>query len=439
VNIENHQVGSAEAGILARAFLLLAACAASCTPAAIAAPADSCAVLPFSNGTAKHGAAANSTPANADWLGVSISETLRDALELRGLVTLNRGDLQEAYRRLGLSERSPLTQASVMKIGETLDAEQVIYGDFEVQPAPKGAPGDSRGSLKISARVMDRRHLRQSAEFAETGAIEDLTTIEAHLAWQALALLAPTLAPPEPEFRSLGSPIRLDAEENYIRGLMATAPEQREKFFLQAARLDARFAHPEYELGQIHYQRKEYRQAADWLQKIGPDEVESHPAAFLLGLALFQSGDYAGAQKALQPIAAAVPLSEVYNNLAAAESRRNLPQAIDDFRKALDGDSNDPVYLFNLGYALWKKGDFTGAAENFRDALERDPDDAMATLLLGRCLKKQGLRAGDAADARLQGLERLKTTYQERAYRQLKNLLAVPPNPEPPAPAHRTE
>jgi hypothetical protein len=63
----------------------------------------------------------------------------------------------------------------------------------------------------------------------------------------------------------------------------------------------------------------------------------------------------------------------------------------------------------------------------------------MATLLLGRCLKKQGLRAGDAADARLQGLERLKTTYQERAYRQLKNLLAVPPNPEPPAPAHRTE
>jgi tetratricopeptide (TPR) repeat protein len=413
--------------------LLLVVCAgliASVAPA-FASPTDSCAVLPFANAATKHGGA---TANNADWLGVSIAETLRDALELRGLVTLGRDDLQEAYRRLGLSQRSPLTQASVLKIGETLDSEQVIYGNFEVQLAPAGAAGDSHGSLKISARILDRRRLRQSAEFAETGAIEDLTTIEAHLAWRALVLLAPNLAPPESEFRSLRPPIRLDAEENYIRGLMAASPEQREKFFLQAARLDARFVHPEYELGQIHYQRKEYRQAAEWLEKIGPDEVESHQAAFLLGLAQFESGDYAGAQKALQPIAAAVPLSEVYNNLAAAESRRNLPQAIDDFRKALDGDSSDPLYLFNLGYALWKKGDFAGAAERFRAELERDPDDAMGTLLLGRCLKKQGFRAGDSGDARLLGLERLKTTYQERAYRQLKSLLAVPTTPDAPAP-----
>jgi tetratricopeptide (TPR) repeat protein len=403
---------------------------------ALAAPADSCAVLPFANMASKHGApTASPAASNSDWLGVSISETLRDALELRGLVTLSRNDLEEAYRRLGLSLRSPLTQASIMKIGEALDAEQVIYGDFELRPAPAGAPGDSHGSLKISARILDRRHLRQSAEFSETGAIEDLTTIEAHLAWRALLLVAPSLAPQESEFLSLRSPIRLDAEEYYIRGLMAASPEQREKFFLQAARLDARFAHPEFELGQIHYQRKEYRQAADWLQKIGPDEIESHQAAFLLGLALFQSADYAGAQKAFQTIAGAVPLGEVYNDLAAAESRRNLPQAVDDFRKAVDGDSNDPLYLFNLGYALWKKGDFTGGAERFRAALERDPDDAMATLLLGRCLKKQGFRAGDSADARLQGLERLKTTYQERAYRQLKGLLALPVTPEAPPPA----
>jgi tetratricopeptide (TPR) repeat protein len=387
-----------------------------------AASTDSCAVLPFANGSTKH--AASTAALNVDWLGVSISETLRDALELRGLVTLSRDDQQEAYRRLNLSSRSPLTQASVLKIGEALDAEQVIYGEFEVQPAGSGgSTGDSRGSLKISARIMDRRRLHESTEFAETGAIEDLSTIEAHLAWRALMIVAPKLTPPEPEFKSLRPPVRLDAEENYVRGLMASDPAQRERFFLQAARLDVRFAHPNYELGQIHFQRKEYRQAADWLQKISPDEIEYHQAAFLLGLALFQSGDFPGSQKALQSIVTAVPLSEVYNNLAAAESRRNLPQALDDFRKALEGDSSDPVYHFNLGYALWKKGEFGAAAERFRAALDREPDDATATILLGRCLKKQGFRAGDASDARLQGLERVKTTYQERAYRQLKSLL----------------
>src|SRR5581483_2764859 len=137
-------------------------------------------------------------------------------------------------------------------------------------------------------------------------------------------------------------------------------------FFEQAARLDARFAHPNYELGQIYYQRKDYRHAVEALQRIGPDEVEYHPAVFLLSLALFQTGDFAGSQKALQNIAMAAPLSEVYNNLGAAESRRNLPAALDDFRKALDGDMSDSVYQFNVGYALWKKGDFVNAADRFR-------------------------------------------------------------------------
>jgi hypothetical protein len=43
-------------------------------------------------------------------------------------------------------------------------------------------------------------------------------------------------------------------------------------------------------------------------------------------------------------------------------------------------------------------------------------------LLLARCLKKQGPRASQ--DPRLDNLERLKTNFEERAYMQLKSLLA---------------
>ena len=73
-----------------------------------------------------------------------------------------------------------------------------------------------------------------------------------------------------------------------------------------------------------------------------------------------------------------------------------------------------------------EEGDFGAAADRFRAVLDREPDNQLATLLLGRCLKKQGLRANDSTDARLQGLERLKTNYDERAYRQLKSLLDSP-------------
>jgi len=378
--------------------------------------ADTAAVLPFANRTS----VTDTAQASLDWIGESIAETVRDAIGSRGAVALSRKETEEAYRQLNLRPLSILTEASMLKIGEALDAEQVVYGSFEFRPDPAAAHGIADGSLKITARIFDRRRFKQSSEFIESGNLEDLPALEAHLAWRALVLLTPRLAPPEADFRSLRPPVRLDAEENYVRGLLARSPEQQERFFLQAAHLDPRFGHPDYELGRLHYQRKEYRQAADWLQKIAPEDVHFREASFLLGLALFQSSDFAGAQKAFQTVADVVPLSEVYNDLGAAQNRRNLPQAVDSFRKALDGDPNDPVYIFNLGYALWKKGDFAAAADRFRAVLDRQPDDEMATLMLGLSLKKQNTRLGDA---RLETLERLKNNYEERAYLQLKALV----------------
>ena len=377
--------------------------------------AQNTAVLPF---TSESG-----NPAGMDWIGESIAETLRAALAARGVLTLERDRTAEAYRRLQLRERTELTEASLLKVGEVLDAEQVVHGTFSVVPAT----GASRGSLKIRARVSDRRHLRQSAVFEETGAIEDLATLESHLAWRALTIVAPSHAPAESAFRSLRTAVRLDVLENYIRGLLATAPEQKEKYFSQAARLDPDYSPPAYELGRIHFAKKEYREAAVWLEHVAPSENHYREASFLLGFARYQAGDFESARKAFQTIAEKVPISTVWNNLGAAESRLNLPQAVDTFRKALDQDPSDPDYHFNLGYALFKKGDFAAAADRFRAVLDRNPADSMATLLLGRCLKKQGLRAATTSDARLQALERLKDTYEERVYFQLKSILEKPP------------
>ena len=375
--------------------------------------AETAAVLPFLNKAA-------GVP-NLDWIGESIAETVREALGITGIMTLNRDEMQEAYRRLSLRQGIPLTEASVMKIGETLDAENVVYGSFQYTPPASGPV--TAGSLRVVARILDRRHMRAGPEFVETGALADLATIEAHLGWRTLVLIAPTMAPPESEFRSLRTPIPLDAEENYIRGLLAHTSEQKEKYFTTAARIEPRFAHACYQLGQLHYQRKEYRLAATWLEKVGLGDIHSHEASFLLGLARFQIGDYKGAQQTFQMIAAAVPLSEVFNNLGAAESRGNLQQAaIEDFRRALEGDANDPVYRFNLGYALWKKGDYAAAADSFRALLDLDPANSSAPVLLARCLKKQGPRS--SPDPHLDNLERLKTNFEERAYMQLKLLLA---------------
>ena len=357
---------------------------------------------------------------NLDWIGESLADSLRAAISSEGLMALGRDERIEAYSRLSLRPYALLTKASVVKIGQELDAEQVIFGQYDVQAAPD-SPSKSRGSLQITARVLDLKHVKQGPEFREVGALEDLAALQEHLAWQALRYLKPVGGPSEAEFRERHPPVRLDAVENYTRGLLAGNADDKHRFFTQAARLDSHYSLPDFQLGRLFWSKKEYSSAAEWFQKVASGDIHYHEANFFLGLCRYHTGDFAGAESAFQMVARVVPLSEVYNNLAAAESRANMiPAAVDNFRKALEGDSSDPLYQFNLGYALWRAGSFTAAAERFHAVLNHDPDDAVAALLLDRCEKHSGPRPGDS---QTEGLERLKTNYEESAYWQLKAVL----------------
>jgi TolA-binding protein/TolB-like protein len=372
--------------------------------------ADTYLVLPFFN--------VSKNP-SLDWIGESLAEALREALSSEGLMALNRDDRVEAYRRLTIRPRSLLTRASVVKIGEALDAEQVIFGQFDLQPVPESG-GKSKGSLQVTARLLDLRHVRQGPEFREVSALEDLAVLQNHLAWQTVRFLKPDGAPSEAEFRNRHPVVKVNAIENYVRGLITTNADEEHRFFTQAARLDPHYSGPCFQLGRLLWQKKEYKSAAEWFQKVSPDDVHYHEATFFLGLSRYYAGDFAGAQTAYQSVLRIVPLSEVYNNLGAAESRAELPEALGNFRKALEGDTRDPAYQFNVGYALWKKGDYQAAAAVFSTLLEHNPEDAQASMLLARCAKGSGPHPGDT---QTEALERLKTNYEESAYLQLKALL----------------
>ena len=104
--------------------------------------ADTALVLSFFN---------HAKSANLDWVGESIAQSVHDALASEGVLVLDREDRLEAYRRLSLRPGAELTHASILKIGESLDASQVIYGFYELLPAdparssPKGLCGSRRG------------------------------------------------------------------------------------------------------------------------------------------------------------------------------------------------------------------------------------------------------------------------------------------------------
>jgi tetratricopeptide (TPR) repeat protein len=372
-----------------------------------ASHAETVLALPFFN---------HSKAPGLDWIGESISEAVHDALTPE-LLMLDREDRLEAYRRLSIRPGVELTHASVIKAGQTLDADAVIYGSYEVSAA-EPAKDASKGSLRITARIVDLKKLRQGPEFSELGALEDLAALEVHLSWQALEFLQPEVARNEQEFQRAHPPVRLDALESYMRGLMAQSPEQRHKFFTQAARLDDHYSRPRFQLGKASWAGKEYQVAADWLAHVDRTDPHYFEAQFLLGLCRYHTGDFMGAEQSFETVATYVPLNEVLNDLAAAQSRRgNFAAAIANYQKALEGDSSDPDYHFNLGYAYWRSGRFTEAVTSFRDTLDRNPRDTEATILLGRALKQDGPRPGET---RFEASQRLKTNYEETAYRQLK-------------------
>jgi tetratricopeptide (TPR) repeat protein len=372
--------------------------------------ADTTLVLPFFN---------HSKSTNLDWIGESIAETVHDALASEGLLALDRADRLEAYRRLSLRPGAELTRASVLKIGDSLDATNVMYGSYELI---EGANPQSKGSIRIEARMINLKKTHQGPVFSQTGALEDLAALEVRLGWQALESLKGKSAPSEAAFMRARPPVRLDAVESYVRGLLATSAEQRHRFFTTAARLDANYSQPCYELGKIYWGRKDYKVATDWFQRVTRSDPHYLESQFFLGLCKYYNGDFAGSEEAFQLVATAMPLNEVFNNLAAAQDRRNNPTAaIGNFQKALEGDSADPDYHFNLGYTLWRLGKYAEAVESLRAALARNPNDAEATTLLGRALKNEAPRPGDS---KIDGRERVKTNYDEAAYRQLQAELA---------------
>ncbi|MEO8028942.1 MAG: tetratricopeptide repeat protein [Bryobacteraceae bacterium] len=335
---------------------------------------------------------------------------------------LDRDDRLTAYRQLALRQGATLTRASVLKVGEVLDADQVVFGEYFINSAA-GQPA----SLRLTARILNLTRLSRGPEFSESGPLTDLEPLESHLAWQILQYLSPQNAPSEVEFKKREDPVRVDALENYVRGLMASNPEQKQKYLLEAIRLDARYSPPAFQLGRLAFNRADYRAAADYLARVQQGQLQFREARFLYGLAKFHIGDPVAAVRSFEMILQTVPLNEVYNNLGAAQLRRSPPAAIDSFRRAVEGDPNDPIYRFNLGYALWKHGDYSEAAENLKTALERAPEDSEAEELLDRCQQKISYRQ---AKTKRDGLERLKTNYEERAYWQLRAVLQ-PNKPQP--------
>jgi tetratricopeptide (TPR) repeat protein len=345
-----------------------------------------------------------------EWIGESFPELLQGRLTSASLYVLSREERVRAYDRLGIPIDVRPSRATIYRIAEQMDVDYVLLGSYTFDGQ----------SFSVAARLLDMRGDRLLPEVRESGPLVELIAIQTALAWDVLHQLRPELATPRQAYLQAASTVRLDAFENYVRGILAPTEAEQIRRFREAIRLNPDYPEALLQLGKAYYRLRQYDQAIAWLAHVPQDAAQAREANFSLGLAAYYQGSFERAEAAFGFVAARLPLAEVYNNQGVVVSRRGKPDAADYFQKAVDGDPSDPDYRFNLGVALYRAGDFAGAARQLREALALRPDDAETKSLLDTIATRPVAGAPSEGPPKSRvPLERIRVNYEESSFRQL--------------------
>ena len=363
--------------------------------AEVKTPGDVILVLPFDN---------RSGNPSLNWIGDSFPDTLNQRLSSAGFLTITRDDRLFALDHLGLPTDFRPSRATTIRIAQTLDADYVIVGSYNLQ----------NGRISVQAQVLNTNKLSLSAPLEDSSELPRLLDVENAIAWKVARHIEPQFAVAEQTFLSASSGVQLSALENYIRGTDAPTSAERIKRLQKAVADSSTYAAAELALGKELYAVRDYAKAANVLAKVSLADRQALEANFYLGLARFNETRYAEAGQAFTFVASRLPLPEVVNDQGVSLARQNQDGS-SFFQRASNADPNEPDYHYNLAVSYLKQGDFAGAQREIELTLKLRPSDTEAAEL--RTLISAGRSAAKAANA-FEPAARLRRTYSEASFRQ---------------------
>jgi len=316
------------------------------------------------------------------------------------LPTISADDRRWVSQQLGFPPTVVLTQASAIRIAEAAAARFLVLGSYEIS----GPPGQER--IAVWARLLNVEEGRWiGPEIQAGGPLLDLLTLEGTIAGEIALRCSPRLPVSQADLVRRASRIPLAAFSAYVKARMVEDISTRKRLLMVAltdyakAKSDGPFVPPMFELGRLHFERKEYADAALWFRQIPPDESFSVEALFYLGLCEYMTGNRPAARSIYERLAELLPTADVYNNLAVIElDTHSMSQALAHYSTAVAMAPEDADIRFNYGYALWQAGDQENAVVQFRQVIRRRPTDGEAHFLLARSLQKLG-RTDEAQDS----------------------------------------
>ena len=336
---------------------------------------------------------------------------LTSRLASAGFSPLTRADRIYALDHLGLPEGFQPSRASAIKLAETLDADAIIVGSYTL----------AGGDMVAEGQVVDVPRLSMSQPVTARGQLADMIQIFDTLAWELTRQLDPKFSVAEQTFVAAGRNLRLDAFEQYIRGITEPDQAERVRHLQQAVKLSPDFSPAWMALGREDYDSQQYDQAAQAFARVSPNGSDALQAGFYRGLSLLFSGDYPGAEKSFAEVARSLPLASVVNNQGVAISRQGK-DATSLYVQAAADDPSDPDYHFNLAVSLKRHGNAAAAINEMAQCLKLRPNDSEAQAVEEAWKHPEAGAEGDTASG-ADPLERIVRTFDAAAFRQAAQML----------------
>jgi len=367
-------------------------------------------VLPFDNRTGQP---------NLEWVREAAADLLGSRFRSAGFAPMSRADRMYALDHLGLPEGFQPSRASSIKLAQTLDADSIVVGSFSLQE--NGVGGND---LVAEAQVVNVPHLHMTPPVTARGPLSDMIRIFDTLAWELTRQLDPSFGVAEQTFIAAGQSLRLDAFEQYIRGITEPDQAERERHLQAAVKLSPGFSPAWMALGREEYNTQQYGQAAQAFARVDPSGPDALEAGFDRGLSFLFSGDYPAAETSFAVVARTLPLAEVVNNEGVAISRQGH-DATSLFVQATADDPGNADYHFNLAVSLKRHGNASAAQNELAQCLKLRPSDSEAQALEDAWKHPEAVTASSSADANAapDPLERIVRTFDANAFRQAAQML----------------
>jgi tetratricopeptide (TPR) repeat protein len=324
-----------------------------------------------------------------DWLGEGLEELTIQRLSAAGQQVYSHDGRTAELDRSGLPANAKLSRASMLRIAQNMDADFVIFGRFT---------SDGQ-SLAIESQILRVSPIRLLPEIRETGSLDSLMDVHLRMLWRLLSANDHAYLRTLEEFSKAQRPLRLDAFEHYVRGLLASDDDPRLRELREAARLEPEWPDPDFAIGEAYYARRDCDSALTWFAKVPKTHDRYVEAVFATGVCrlLMNQPDraeevFTSLQEALRNnLVSGADLPEILNNLALARARQDkTPAAVADLRRAEELDPEEDDYPFNLGLLALGANDYAAAADYFREASGREPDNAENRALMILSLEKAG-------------------------------------------------